>query len=130
MFTASCLCRSVSFEISSPLSEARYCHCENCRKFSGTGSAPWAITELKSLNVTSVAAPINKYQSGGGTRCFCNTCGSPLWFESKLNPAKVAIPLGVIDSGDVPKPQSHIWTQSCPVWYDIPDNLEQFTTNP
>jgi len=129
MLTASCLCRAVSFEITTPLEDARHCHCENCRKFTGAGSAQWAITHVKGLNITS-SATIQRYNSGGGMRCFCATCGSPLWFESALDKNLVAIPLGVLDEGQIPKPESHIWTQSCPTWFDICDDLECYPTNP
>ena len=35
----SCLCKAVSFEIDGTVHNARYCHCSNCRKFSGTAYA-------------------------------------------------------------------------------------------
>ena len=130
MYTASCLCQAVTFTITSPLTHARYCHCSKCRKFAGTAHASWAIVDWSSIELSADECSVNTFNSGGGLRSFCNQCGSPLWFRSLQDTHLVAIPLGVIDTGSVPKPNSHIWTSAMPKWSHIHDDLRQFTKNP
>jgi hypothetical protein len=48
-------------------------------------------------------AKVTRYNSGKGERAFCSR--SPLWFEPEGLPQFRGIPLGVIDSGDVPSPE-------------------------
>lgn len=75
-------------------------------------------------------ASVKKFNSGKGLRCFCGNCGSPVWFESLDHAAIVAIPLGVLDDGDIPTPEMHIWTRSKPDWCAITDSLPQHETYP
>lgn len=126
----SCLCGSTQFTINGALRDARYCYCANCTKFAGTSPATWAIAERSKLTVDSPGSRVKKFNSGRGLRCFCTTCGSPVWFESLDYPEIVAIPLGVLDDGDIPTPDMHLWTQSKPKWCTINDKLPQHKTNP
>lgn len=130
MIHGSCLCKSITFELGGELRSARYCHCENCRKFSGMSPAVWAMAESAQLAITSEAASIAQYDSGRGVRCFCSNCGSPLWFKSLDDPEIVAIPLGVLDDSDIPPPEKHLWVKSKPAWCAITDKLPQFETHP
>ena len=130
MIKGGCLCGAVSFEVQGPLHSARYCHCMNCRKFSGTAYAAWGLTETRQLAVTPSAPKVTKFNSGGGLRVFCSACGSPLWYEPAGRPQFRGIPLGAIDEGDVAKPGMHVWTKSKATWGTISDDLPQFERHP
>jgi hypothetical protein len=125
----SCLCGNVSYEIKGPIHNARYCHCANCRKFSGTAYAAWGLVQTAQLAIAPSEAGVTKYDSGGGLRVFCATCGSPLWYEPASLPQYRGIPLGAID-GDVPAPAMHVWTKSKAPWVSISDELPQHETHP
>lgn len=127
---ASCLCGAVQFTINGDLKAPRYCHCRNCAKFAGTSPATWAMAEMAAIRLSTPEGDISQFDSGKGLRCFCAQCGAPVWFRSLDFPDIVAIPLGVIDDGDVPAPEMHIWVQSKPDWCAISDALPQHATNP
>jgi hypothetical protein len=126
----SCLCRSVSFEIDGRIHSARYCHCQNCRKFSGTAWAAWGLIQADQLRVSPADASVTRYNSGGGFRVFCTVCGSPLWFEPAELPHYRGVPLGAIDDGEVPKPEMHAWTRSKVAWASVSDDLPRHQTRP
>ena len=126
----SCLCKAVSFEIDGTVHNARYCHCSNCRKFSGTAYAAWGLVPTAQFAVTPTDSGVTKFDSGGGLRVFCSTCGSPLWYEPAGLPQYRGIPLGAIDDRDVPTPQMHLWTQSKAPWVSVTDDLPQHATHP
>lgn len=130
MNSGACLCGAIRFTLDCELRAPRNCYCENCTRFAGTAPATWAIALSAALTVTTSREAVTKFDSGKGLRCFCSRCGSPVWFESKDHPEFVAIPLGVLDAGDVPSPEMHIWTASKPTWCAINDDLPQFETNP
>ena len=88
------------------------------------------MAESSAFSVTSSDVNVAKFNSGRGLRCFCSNCGSPVWFESLDYPEIVAIPLGVLDSGEIPAPEMHLWTQSKPTWCVINDELPQHETHP
>jgi hypothetical protein len=125
----SCLCGRVSYEITGPLRRARYCHCVNCRKFSGTACSAWGLVETDQLTLSS-EGPVTKYGSAKGSRVFCTTCGSPLWYEPADLPQFRGIPLGAIDDAGVPPPEMHVWTKSKVPWASILDDLPQHETHP
>ena len=130
MIHGSCLCKSTTFTISGDLHSTRLCHCVNCTKFAGTSPAAWAMADISTLEVTTAGSSVSKFNSGRGLRCFCSNCGSPVWFESLDYPEIIGIPLGVVDSGEIPAPEKHLWTQSKPTWCGINDDLPQHKTHP
>ena len=129
MIKGSCLCGAVSFEIQGPLRSARYCHCTNCRKFSGMSYAAWGLAETSQFTIAPLVPNVTKFNSGGGLRVFCSACGSPLWYEPAGRPQLRGIPLGAIDEGVV-RPEMHVWTKSKVPWGSISDDLPQFETHP
>lgn len=132
MIQGACLCGATAFRLDGALYSVRYCHCASCRKFSGTSPAAWAMADATKLTVTSSRAPIGRFNSGSGIRCFCSECGSPTWFESLDYPNIVGIPLGALDDsgGVIPKPEMHLWVQSKPKWCAILDELPQYRQGP
>lgn len=86
--------------------------------------------DRQSIKLDSEQHQIGRYNSGRGIRCFCQQCGSAVWFESLDFPDVVGVPLGVIDSGAPPIPEMHLWVGSKPDWYDISDALPQHETHP
>jgi hypothetical protein len=127
---ASCLCGRVTYEIKGPIRRARYCHCADCRKFSGTAYAAWGLIETAHLVISQSNTGVGKYDSGNGLRVFCSSCGSPLWYEPTRLPQFRGIPLGVIDDEGVPEPEMHVWTKSKVSWASILDDLPQHNTHP
>jgi len=126
----SCLCGRVTFQISGAINNARYCHCTNCRKFSGTAYAAWGLVRTDQFNVVPSEGNVTKYDSGGGLRVFCTTCGSPLWYEPNGLPQFRGIPLGAIDDRGAASPAMHVWTKSKVDWASIGDDLPRHATHP
>jgi len=129
MIDCSCLCKKITFQLDGNLQSVRLCYCTNCRKFAGTSPAAWAMANSADLSSPRDAA-VGRFDSGKGIRCFCLDCGSPLWFESKDYPGIVGIPLGVVDTGDIPEPEKHLWVQSNPAWCSIIDDKPKFVGGP
>jgi hypothetical protein len=121
----SCLCGGISFEITGPIRSARYCHCANCRKFSGTAYAAWGLIETNQLTITPAEGGVTKYGTPMGQRVFCT-----LWYEPAALPQFRGIPLGAIDDPGVPAPAMHVWMKSKVPWVSILDDLPQHETHP
>ena len=130
MLKGRCLCGRVSLEIRGAIHNGRFCHCANCRKFSGTAYAAWGLVQADQLIVMGGESNVTKYDSGGGLRVFCSSCGSPLWYEPANVPAFRGVPLGVIDEGDVPTPGMHVWTRSMVSWASLDDSLPRHEIHP
>jgi hypothetical protein len=128
MIKGSCLCGNISLQIDGEVRNARFCHCVNCRKFSGTGYAAWGLVRADQLTVSAPDFQVTKFDSGGGLRAFCSSCGAPLWYEPAGMPQYRGIPLGVIDEGQVPKPAMHVWAKSKVDWISMPTDCPVYET--
>ena len=127
----SCLCGAFRFEIDQAAGPFEVCHCNRCRKRSGSAGLAMIGVMSDGYRVLSgtdhaetYSAPILKtpppYHS-----YFCRTCGSPLprpnpsgWFE---------IPAGLFDDDPGIRPDKHIFTELAADWDSMEDSLPRFT---
>lgn len=130
MLKGSCLCGGVAYEIDGPIRSPRFCHCLNCRKFSGTAGAAWGVVSADDFRLIHSHSGVTKYDSGGGLRAFCSACGSPVWYEPAGQPRFRGVPLGAMDDGEVPAPEMHVWTKSMPPWTSVADMLPRHERHP
>ena len=118
-FSGSCLCGSVQYEIEGDFERFSHCHCQRCRKATGTGHASnILVSPLSSLRWISGESLLMRYKVPQAKRfhnCFCAQCGSPMPRElSQLD--AVLIPAGSIDSQLAKVPQNRIFWDSRASW--------------
>jgi len=113
----SCLCGVVRFEIDGGFESFYLCHCEHCRKDTGSAHAanlfsPTAVLEWLAGRdkVTSFTLPSTRH-----TKSFCSICGSALP-NVQMNGAVLAVPAGSLDSDVSIKPSAHIFASSRANW--------------
>jgi len=127
MFTGSCHCRAVRFEIKGEIYGFRHCHCRTCRKIHGTVFGSSALTSAEGFTITSGEASLERYESSPGKRrCFCRRCGSPIFAYYEDDPALVVLRLGTVDDFPAHRPMAHIWVTQKAAWYEILDDIPQF----
>jgi hypothetical protein len=74
---------------------------------------------------------ITRYRSSAGiVRTFCARCGSTLQWLRESKPEVVDVALGVLDDDPGVRPAYHIFVASKAPWYEITDDLTQYTTRP
>jgi hypothetical protein len=128
----SCLCGGVTFEIDRARGPAEFCHCNRCRKRSGSASLLTIRVNTKDYRlltgrdfVKAYTAPILRslppYQS-----FFCSNCGSPV---PELDPEgdSFEIPAGLFDDDFGIRPDKHIFVEFMPPWDDIKGDLPAYT---
>ena len=130
MIRGGCLCGGVRFEIGNVTGPFELCHCNRCRKV--TGSAFMAgigllrkdFTWLSGTElVTTFDAPILESPPPYHTS-FCSVCGSPVpdpdsdseWFE---------IAAGLLDDEPDFLPDKHIYIEHKANWFQINDGIPQ-----
>ena len=120
----SCLCGSVSYEITGSFKVMGNCHCSMCRKSNGAAFATWGIIDPNQFRWTSGAEFVQGYQSSADRqRCFCKKCGSAL--VSTHSGAVTEVVVGSIDGDPGMRPVEHIFVGSKAPWYEITDALPQ-----
>jgi hypothetical protein len=122
----SCLCGTVTFEVTPPFQHFAHCHCSRCRKSSGTGHATNLIVDHNNFRWSAGEEAISRYklpQAESFGKWFCSHCGSPLPRESRGGTIMV-IPAGALDDDPQIKPSDRIFWSSRAVWscdcHDMP----------
>jgi hypothetical protein len=127
----SCLCGAVRFEIDGEFERFYLCHCEYCRKdsgsahaanlFSATAVLKWISGEHK---VTQFTLPATRH-----SRSFCSTCGSALP-NAQMNGKSLVVPAGSLNTGVAIKPDAHIFVSSRARWDEALEKLPTFAGFP
>lgn len=127
----SCLCGSVRYVVSGPLTQALYCHCSMCRKAHGTAFRARASVKAADFRWTSGEDFIRWFESSPGNfRGFCRRCGSSLLTRFDNDPTVYGLPLGALDDDPGVRPGLHVHVASKAPWFDITDDLPRFPEVP
>lgn len=127
MIEGGCLCGGVRFRLKGKLGPAAYCHCQQCRRASGSAFAANAPARTAYFELTSGNDLVSEYESSPGKfRAFCRLCGSPIYSRRDAEPDIRRIRLGTLDSDPDRRPFAHFWVGSKAPWYSIEDSLPQY----
>lgn len=127
--TGGCLCGYVRYECTAEPEGATYCHCDDCRRTTGSVFNVGVRVRAASLAVTSgqVKSYTKTADSGNSiTRQFCPECGSPLFTRSPVHPDYVFVKAGSLDDPNVVEPVDQIWTSRQVPWARIDPDLPAF----
>lgn len=99
-----------------------YCHCSDCRRWSGAPVAAFAAFAPKKLSFKpGLGRPISV--ASGVKRWSCSSCGSPLAAEFDYLPGQIYVPIGILDQAAELAPQLHSHAEACLPWLHIADDL-------
>ena len=125
MFTGSCLCGDIAFEIGGHVDIVGHCHCSMCRKFHGSAFATVGTVAREDFRWVRGADRVRAYQSSAN-RCrrFCPRCGSAVP-TAGIGPQFMLVPMGNVAEDPGNRPRLHSFTGSKAPWHDIVDDLPQ-----
>jgi len=132
-FTGSCLCKKVTYKLVGDAMRFYHCHCERCRKATGTGHASNIMvkpeTEIEWLTGEELLGRYKVPEAERFYNCFCKECGSPM---PRVVPelGAVLIAAGSLDMVPEMKPQGRIFWDSRVEWSCDNSKLETFAEYP
>ena len=126
IFTGSCLCGSVNYKSNSDPLVIQNCHCDQCRK--ATGSVYLTNLFIKEENF-EITGEVNNYThlSDAGnnmTKYFCPNCGSQVFGKNSGRPGIITIRAGTVNEKDIIKPIRNLFLKSKVPSTPINNNLE------
>jgi len=128
----SCLCGGITFEIDRASGPVEYCHCNRCRKVSGSSSLLTVVVATKDYRfltgrelVKTYAAPI-LYSPPAYHSYFCSTGGSQVPPPSPEGEF-FEIAAGLFDDDFGIRPDKHIFVDFMPPWDDLQQQLPAYT---
>jgi hypothetical protein len=113
----SCLCGEVRFEIEGEFERFFLCHCEYCRKDTGSAHAANLFSSTAVVKWLSGADHVRQFELPGTRhgKCFCATCGSALPMLQKQG-KMIVVPAGSLNSDVLIRPNAHIFMASRAKW--------------
>lgn len=132
IFSGSCLCGAVRYEISAEVTHFYHCHCSRCRKASGTGHATNLIVRPGTVTWHSGEDRIREYkvpEAERFTNRFCEVCGGRV---PRIAPdgSLGVIPAGSLDHDIDRVPNGRIFQGSRAAWSCDDQPLPRFDTYP
>lgn len=122
-YTGSCLCGSVTYELTGPLRDSIACHCIQCRKTSGHY---WSATQVPNdrFKITKDDGLKWFHSSCTARRGFCTGCGASMfWQHDKEDATSVAT--GTVDGETGLITSSHIYVVDKGDYYEIEPGPQQ-----
>ncbi len=115
-----CYCGAVRFEVSGEPIWIGHCHCDSCRRASGS-----VMTTLASYNTDQVeftgTLPVRNATDDGVIRSFCGKCGSPVAYGPNVN--VINLQLGLFNDPLQLKPQKHFHYDEKVDWLKADEHL-------
>jgi hypothetical protein len=126
--TGGCLCGAVRFSYDGDIGPAGYCHCEDCRRCTGSAFNISVKCRLSAFHPRGAMGGYTKVGSSGFElrRYFCLNCGSPIYTSSHREPDLVYVKAGIFDDPGLIKPALEAWTCSEVAWAAIPLELARY----
>jgi hypothetical protein len=118
IITGSCCCGDVAFTLEDYFSKFYLCHCEQCRKLTGTAHASNLFTSPENINWINGTDKIKRYdhQERSFSKAFCENCGSGLPFFSKDGKSLI-VPAGSLNEEPSKKIDARIFCSEQTKWY-------------
>jgi hypothetical protein len=135
-----CLCGGVQFEITGPLMSPLNCHCSQCRRQHGAAFRSRVRVKVDDFRWLQGEHLVKFYETERGyLRGFCRECGSPVinrngpnWkppAEFPSGEVQYGVPLALLENPPV-RPACHTFVASKAPWFDITDDLPQYSGYP
>jgi hypothetical protein len=131
-FTGRCLCGAVHFNVTAAPVVVAQCHCDECRRLSGTGHSIGAMFPRAAVQIEGDFAEYS-YQGALGatvTKGFCPRCGSPIFGRNTRAPDHITLPLGAFDDAVDLSVQVVIFERDRPHWDQLGSDVARFHTQP
>ena len=113
----SCLCGTVTFEVSGDFECFFLCHCKRCQKDTGSAHGANLFSSTAKLTWTSGLESIRTYRlpETRHEKSFCSICGSAVP-GMQMDGALLVVPAGSLDSAIEIRPNAHICCSSRADW--------------
>ncbi|HMN44573.1 MAG TPA: GFA family protein [Povalibacter sp.] len=129
--SGACLCGQVRYEFEGEVERFFLCHCEYCRKDTGSAHAANLFVSAGKLKWLTGREKVTEFRlpSTRHARSFCSICGSALPHQSSSGDLLV-VPAGSLDSRIDLRPNAHIFVSSRAPWDSALEALPAFETFP
>ena len=130
--TGGCLCGAVRYECAAEPVAAGHCHCEDCRRTSGTGHGSHLAVPAAAVTISGEAKFYEKPADSGNVvaRGFCPTCGGPVYSTNSAVADLLFLRASSLDDPNAVTPRASVYASRAPKWDPIDPSLPAFAEMP
>lgn len=130
--TGHCQCGQVKYTISAAPVRMAQCHCDDCRRSSGTGHISNAFFKKDDVVIDGDTSSHESVTDSGATltRYFCPECGSRLFGTNNNNANLISVTAGTVDNSEWFKPDLVVYRRSKPDWDLMDGDIATFDAMP
>ncbi|MEZ5652912.1 MAG: GFA family protein [Burkholderiaceae bacterium] len=130
--TGGCLCGAVRYRCTSDPAITGHCHCEDCRRTSGTGHGTHAAFAADAFEIEGETRGYARSADSGNlvTRHFCPTCGSAIYSTNDAMAGLVFVRASSLDDPNRVDPQMVVYASRAPRWDLVDPALPSFAEMP
>ena len=130
-FEGGCLCGAVRYQGETQIASA-HCHCDDCRKSSGTRHCSHMAVAEEGFRVTGQVRFYDAPADSGNivSRGFCPTCGSAVYSKNSGMAGMVFLRASSLDDPEVFQPQIVVYGKRAPSWDPVASGLLVFEAMP
>ena len=130
-YLGSCLCGAIQYEIHGDFESFYLCHCQRCRKGTGSAHAANLFSTTAKLSWLKGEAQVTRYHlpETMHQRSFCSVCGTAVP-TLQLNGKLLVVPAGSLDSSVSLVPNAHIFTGNRADWDKHLETVPEFEQYP
>ncbi|MES2491284.1 MAG: GFA family protein [Pseudomonadota bacterium] len=131
LHAGSCLCGAVRFEVDGEFERFYLCHCEHCRKDTGSAHAANLFSSQVTLKWIAGQDKVVFFNlpSTRHSKSFCSICGSALP-SAQADGKLVVVPAGSLDSVVTNKPDAHLFMSSKAGWDNCLEGIPKMEKYP
>jgi hypothetical protein len=123
--TGGCLCGATRYALTSSPYDLSNCHCIDCQRASGAPFVTWGSVPATDLRI--LAGGLRKVPHAGRVRTFASCCGTPLFFEDKIDATELDVAIATLDAPNQFPPTKNIWTEDRLPWVPLDPSLASFS---
>lgn len=131
-FTGGCLCGAIRYEVNSDPIRVAHCHCDDCRRATGSSFATNVFVNEDDLVVLQGSPRSFQHLSDSGatmTKEFCGDCGAQLFSFGSRGQGVKAVKVGSIDDASFVRPQIEVFVSRALPFTRLSDDTEHFETS-
>jgi len=127
-FSGGCACGAVRYECTEPPRLVAHCHCEDCRRSSGTGHTTHVVVDEAAFHLTGAVTTFRRVGETGLSveRSFCPTCGSHIVARYAVRAGSVHIRASSLDDPNALSPNLIIYASRALDWTSMDPALPAF----
>lgn len=116
-----CLCGAVTYSYEGEPLWRVHCHCESCRRNCSAPFTTWFGVADGKWRWTGEAPKL--FNSKGGRRQFCGTCGTPMAYAADRFPGEIHFYAASLDDSSGFVPERHVFHGERVPWVELADHL-------